>query len=159
MTLACQMLNTRCLMLGSAWRPPKTHPRSSEGGPSCAEAHRFCKTFGLVTELQQLLRGLRILRFGRVRSLKIMHVHYFRNFSAGRRQPTNFRPRGTLGCGGPVRTRGHAGGHAGVRKCAMRCKKGPVRTSGEAVRKGRGRGIARAVCGAGRYVWGETTHR
>ena len=59
-------------MLGSAWRPPKTHPRSSEGGPSCAEAHRFCKTFGLVTELQQLLTILRILRFGRVRSLKIM---------------------------------------------------------------------------------------
>ena len=96
MTLACQMLNTRCLMLGSAWRPPKTHPRSSEGGPSCAEAHRFCKTFGLVTELQQLLRILRILRFGRVRSLKIVPRHNFKNFSAGRRQPTNFRPRGTL---------------------------------------------------------------
>ena len=54
--------------LGVLRRHTHAVPRAAHHD-SCAEAHRFCKTFGLVTELQQLLR---ILRFGRVRSLKIM---------------------------------------------------------------------------------------
>ena len=61
---------------------------------------------------------------------------------------------GGIRCGGPVRTRCHAGSHAGVRKCALRCEKGPVRTSGKRARMSGGKGL-RGLCEARGGMCGE----